>query len=226
MTPRTLHVLALSAGLSNPSSTRMLSDLLSSAARRALEDQGAEVEVETVEVRDLARETTEAMLTGFPGERLEGLIGRIRRADAMVAVTPIFNTGASGIFKSLIDAVPLEVWTGKPVLLGATAGSARHSLALEYAIRPMFVYLRTEIVPTAVFAASADFGAAAPGELDEQPLAARARRAGGELAALLGGPRRRTDADDDTTAGSPARERPTVDAATDFVPMENLLHRR
>ena len=42
---------------------------------------------------------------------------------------------------------------GKPVLIGATGGTARHSLALEYALRPLFSYLRTVVVPTAVYAA-------------------------------------------------------------------------
>ena len=53
-----------------------------------------------------------------------------------------------------------DALTGKPVLVGATAGTARHSLALEHALRPLFAYLRAVVVPTAVFAASEDWGAA------------------------------------------------------------------
>lgn len=244
-TARTLHVLALSAGLSTPSSTRLLTDLLTGAARDALSAQGAEVEVRTVEAREYAREATEAMLSGFPGERLTALIREIRGADAVVAVSPIFNTGASGLFKTLIDVLPMDVWAGTPVLLGATAGTARHSLALEYAIRPMFVFLKAEIVPTAVFAASADFGITPRGEGDEQPLAARARRAGRELAALLGGPSRvpidaSTEGEavpgegaDDASAPNAAGPGATgTDAArapgrdpefSDFTPMDDLL---
>src|SRR5699024_10130192 len=100
-------------------------------------------------------------------------------------VSPVFNVGPSGLFKMFFDAVDRELWTGKPVLLGATAGTARHSLAIDYALRPMFGYLKAEVVPTAVFAASADFGADTEGQGDEQPLTARVRRAAAELATML-----------------------------------------
>lgn len=70
---------------------------------------------------------------------------------------------------------------GKLVLITATAGTARHSLALEYALRPLFSYLRTVTVPTAVFAATEDFGSTGTS------LAMRIERAAGELAALLAG---------------------------------------
>src|SRR5699024_5945651 len=104
---------------------------------------------------------------------------------AVIAVTPVFNVGPSGLFKSFVDAVDMEVWAGKPVLLGATAGTPRHSLAIDYAIRPMFGYLKAELAPTSVFAASGDFGSDASGQGDEDPLGSRARRAAAELATML-----------------------------------------
>ena len=178
----TYRILALTAGLSTPSSTRMLTDQLSRAAAAALGRTGAEVEVTTVELREHAHDITDALLTRFPGERLSMVIEQVRAADAVIAVTPVFNVGPSGLFTMFFDAVDIELWKGKPILLGATAGTARHSLAIDYAIRPMFGYLKAEIVPTSVFAASADFGADTDGQADEQPLAARVRRAAAELA--------------------------------------------
>ena len=35
---------------------------------------------------------------------------------------------------------------GTPVLIAATGGSVRHSLALEHALRPLFAYLRAVVV--------------------------------------------------------------------------------
>lgn len=184
-TPGAVSVVVLSAGLSTPSSTRMLADMLSGAAEAAISAEGRPVAVRTFELRDHARDLTDLLLSRVASDRLSGLISAIAEADAVIAVTPIFNTGPSGLFKTLIDALDPAIWRGRPVLLGATAGTARHSLSLEYAIRPMFVYLAAQIVPTAVFAASGDFGAVSSTEAGEQPLAARARRAGAELAALL-----------------------------------------
>lgn len=234
--PAPLRVLALAAGLGTPSSTRMLADQLSSASAAALRADGAEVEVHTVELREYAREITDAMLSHVPGPHLARLIEEIKQADAVIAVTPIFNTGASGLFKSLIDVVEPRVWAGRPVLLGATAGSARHSLALEYAIRPMFVYLKATIVPTAVFAASSDFGAVSADEADAAPLASRSRRAAAELATLVLGLRGQDAASDRDADGAEedALEAEGADATedataldtefSDFVPMGSLLH--
>lgn len=238
----TASILALSAGLSEPSTTRMLADRLSGAARAALEARGTEVQVRTVELRELARDITDAMLAGFPSPRLAEVIQALRSADAVVAVTPIFNTGASGLFKSFVDVVPTEAWRGTPVVLGATAGTARHSLAIDYAIRPMFAYLKAETVPTAVFAASGDLGAVSPDEADAQPLDQRARRAAEELAAMLGAAAAVPGAEPLAAEQDTARESESAESVTtaetaaagthrdaefdDFVPMDALLNRR
>lgn len=181
----TYRILALSAGLSTPSSTRMLADQLTREVSASLGTDGAEVAVETVELREHAHDLTDALLTRFPSERLSAVVEKVRAADAVVAVTPIFNLGPASLFKLFFDALDIELWREKPVLVGATAGTARHSLAIDFAIRPMFGYLKADLVPTSVFAASADFGADMEGQADEQPLAVRVRRAAGELATML-----------------------------------------
>ena len=123
----------------------------------------------------------------------------------MIAVTPVFSASYSGLFKTFFDVLEDGTLEGKPVLLAATAGTARHSLVLEFAMRPLFAYLRADVVPTAVFAASEDFGvdrsaaAGCPTRVDRA-----GRRARGPGAA----------------AGSPAR---AVDPFTNPTPFEDLL---
>ena len=159
MTARRIAV--ISAGLSNPSSTRLLADRLASATVRALGEtaDGVETEVDVFELRDYAHDITNNLLTGFAPASLETMINTVVSADAVIAVTPIFSTSYSGLFKSFIDILDPDALTGKPVLLGANAGTARHSLAIDYAIRPLFTYLHAEPVSTGVFAASSDWGA-------------------------------------------------------------------
>ncbi|MGO1228047.1 CE1759 family FMN reductase [Brachybacterium sp. AOP42-C2-15] len=228
---RTFRLVALTAGLSTPSSTRMLTDQLSREAAAALGRDGSRVEVTTVELREHAHDITDALLTRFPNERLSMVIEQVRAADAVIAVTPVFNVGPSGLFKTFFDAVDMELWKDKPVLLGATAGTARHSLAIDYAIRPMFSYLKAEVVPTAVFAASADFGADTEGQADGQPLAVRVRRAAGDLAIMLragvGGTAPQGEADSaSATDGADESTGLALDAEfSDFVPMGKLLGR-
>jgi FMN reductase len=153
------NLVVVSAGLSQPSSTRLLADQLAAAttARAAAEDITLAVQV--IELRDLAHDITNHLLTGFPPAPLRSALQAVEAADALIAVTPIFSASYSGLFKSFFDVLDKDVLADKPVLIAATAGTARHSLALDHAIRPLFAYLRATVVPTAVFAASDDWGA-------------------------------------------------------------------
>ena len=178
MTTRTLAV--VSAGLGVPSSTRLLADRLTTATVAALRERGEDATVEVVELREHARDVADAFVTGFPNAALRAAIETVTGADAVVAVTPVFTASYSGLFKSFVDVLDEDALTGKPVLLGATAGTARHSLALEHALRPLFAYLNAAVVPTAVFAAAEDWRQAAD-EVDGS-LVDRIDRAGRELA--------------------------------------------
>jgi FMN reductase len=185
MTERTLAV--VSAGLSQPSSTRLLADKLATATVARLADEGITTTVVTYELRDYAQDIMNNMLTGFANPRLEEMIEAVTAADGLIAVTPIFTTSYSGLFKTFFDVIDNRSLTDQPVLIGATAGTPRHSLALDYALRPMFTYLHAVVVPTAVFAASEDWGTGDGGRVDSrvQTLPARIERAAGELSALV-----------------------------------------
>jgi FMN reductase len=181
MSTRTVAV--VTAGLSQPSTSRLLADQLAAATDRALRLHDERAEVVVIELRDLAHALTDNLLTGFPSGALADAVRVVADADAVIAVTPVFSASYSGLFKTFFDVLEDGTLEGKPVLMGATAGTARHSLVLEFAMRPLFAYLRGDVVPTAVFAASEDFGAGGA----SQGLTARADRAGRELAALLHG---------------------------------------
>ncbi|MGZ4503863.1 MAG: CE1759 family FMN reductase, partial [Nocardioidaceae bacterium] len=122
-------------------------------------------------------------------------------------VTPVFQASYSGLFKTFFDVVEDGALAGKPVLVAATAGTARHSLVLEFAMRPLFAYLQATVVPTGVFAATEDFGGAGGALVDA--LGERVDRAARELAALI--------------AGRPAPV--AVDPFENPTPFEELLRR-
>ncbi|MCU1523112.1 MAG: NADPH-dependent reductase [Microbacteriaceae bacterium] len=186
----TRRIAVISAGLSQPSSTRLLADRLAQATVDRLADDGIETTVETVDLRDLAHDVTNNLLTGFASPRLEAIIERVTSADGLIAVTPIYTTSYSGLFKSFVDILDPQAITALPVLIGATGGSERHSLALDYAMRPLFSYLHAVVVPTAVYAASSDWGAGADASTGSEATAAtalpdRIERAAGEFASLV-----------------------------------------
>ncbi|MGY1741844.1 MULTISPECIES: FMN reductase [unclassified Blastococcus] len=203
MSTRTLAV--VSAGLSTPSSTRLLADRLTAATVDALRRRGDDATVEVVELREHARELADHLVTGFPAGRLPAAIDTVTGADGLIAVTPVFSASYSGLFKTFFDVLDPDALAGTPVLLGATAGSARHSLVLEHAMRPLFAHLRTVPAPTAVFAASEDWA-----DGDGGALVPRIERAADELAGLVAGRPART----------PVR---SGDPFTDFVPFDELL---
>jgi FMN reductase len=182
MTTRKLVV--VSAGLSQPSSTRLLADRLTTAVVGRLDSLGVSTEVEVIELRDLAHDITNNLLTGFAAPKLQAAIDALTEADGLVAVTPIFTTSYSGLFKSFIDVIEPTSLTDLPVLMGATGGTERHSLALDYAMRPLFSYLHAVVTPTSVYAASSDWG---KGDSDagSSALPDRISRGASELAALV-----------------------------------------
>jgi len=203
------RIVVITAGLGVPSSTRLLADLLGDATERAVEARGAEVEVEVVELRPLAHALADHLLTGFPGGDLAAAIDRVRRADGLVVVTPVFAASYSGLFKTFFDVLDNDALDGKPVLVAATAGTARHSLVLEHALRPLFAYLHAIVVPTGVFAATDDFGVSTGSTTVEGALQKRVERAAGELAALV--------------AGSGSTTKPAPAATEPVTPFEQLL---
>ena len=199
----TLRIVAVTAGLGQPSATRILTDRLTDATAKALADAGRQVEVEVIELRDLAVDIANAMVTGFPVGRLRAALDAVAAADGLIAVTPVFTASYSGLFKSFFDVLDNDALTGKPVIIAATGGTPRHSLVLDHALRPLFAYLRAAVLPTAVYAASEDWG-------NGDGLVARIDRAAAEFATQLG--------------GLPDRSRrASVDEFDDVIPFEQQM---
>jgi FMN reductase len=91
----------------------------------------------------------------------------------------VYKAGISGLFKSFVDVLDDDLLIAKPVVLAATAGSSRHALVLDEQMRSLFAYMRALTLPTSVFAAPEDWGAAELGD--------RVRRAATELAVVVQG---------------------------------------
>jgi FMN reductase len=180
MTTRTIAV--VSAGLSKPSSTRMLADRLGESVADQLRLDGDDVTVRVVELRDIAQDITNNLLTGFPSASLADAIETVRASDGLVAVTPIFSASYSGLFKSFFDVIEPDALRSLPVLLAATGGTARHSLAIDFAMRPLFSYLHATVASTGVFAATDDWGASGD---NVATLPDRVAKAATEFAGLI-----------------------------------------
>ena len=174
-------LVVVSAGVSNPSTTRMLANRIAEAVQAQVSKRGEGLEVEYVELRKLAMSLGTVMSAGLYDESLREALDKVNGADGLIAATPVFAASYSGLFKMFFDALDKDALTSMPVVVAATAGTARHSLMTEYAMRPLFSYLRATVMPTAVFATTDDFGSAVGGEA----MSRRATRAARELAEYL-----------------------------------------
>jgi FMN reductase len=202
-TARSLVV--VSAGLSQPSTTRLLADRLAAAVDRHLRDAGMEPHLRVIELREHAQDLTNNLLTGFPSPGLQAAIDAVLAADGLIAVTPIFSASYSGLFKVFFDVLDRDGLAGRPALIAATGGTPRHSLAIEHALRPLFGYLNAAVVATGVYAAAEDWGGR--GLAEDGSLVERIDRAARELA----------------TAMVARRSRPAADPFGSPVPFEQLL---
>ncbi|MDZ4091585.1 MAG: FMN reductase [Arthrobacter sp.] len=178
------RITVLSAGLGVPSSSRLLADQLAASAERHLAAAGYAVDIQVLELRDLAVDIANNFVTGYAAPKLAEVIAGVEASDGIIAVSPVFSASYSGLFKSFIDVLDPKSLEGKAVLLGATAGTDRHQMVLDFAMRPLFTYLRTRIASTAVFAGPQDWGNNDDGG---SPLSTRIDRATGEFAGLLEG---------------------------------------
>jgi FMN reductase len=174
---RSLKLVVVSAGASDPSSTAMLADRLAARTVAAGRERDLEVVVSTIELRTLANEIAAALVTQNLGPGLTAAVESLAAADGIVAATPIYKAGVSGLFKGFFDILDNDLLIAKPVAPIATAGTARHALVVDESMRPLFAYMRALTIPTSVFAATEDW---AEGSLDQ-----RLDRAALELTLLM-----------------------------------------
>lgn len=174
-----MKITAFVGGFGFPSSTTELAALI---ARAVTERSGAEVEF--IELRDVASHLAEATMLGFPARALQEALGAVENSDLLIAASATFRGSYAGLFKAFFDLVDPVAMHDKPVILGATGGSARHQLVIDHALRPLFTYFGSLIVPTAIYATADDW---LPGGTPSEELSRRAGRIADQAHALLQG---------------------------------------
>jgi FMN reductase len=171
------RLVVVSAGTSDPSSTRLLADRAAERVVALAARHRRAVTVSVIELREISADISTALTSQLVTPKLQQAITVLGEADGIVAAAPVYKAGPSGLFTSFFDVLDNDLLIAKPVVLAATAGTARHALVADEAIRPMFAYLRTMTAPTSLFAAPEDWG--------DPALAIRIDRAALELVLLM-----------------------------------------
>jgi FMN reductase len=181
------NLVVVSAGASDPSSTRLLADRTAQRVTALAERRGATIQTRAIDLRELATDITTALTSQLVTPKLQQAVDVLGAADGVIAAAPVYKAGPSGLFTSFFHVLDNDLLIGKPVVLAATAGTARHALVVDDQMRALFAYLRTLTVPTSLFAAPEDWGAGAgqPGAGEQDALNKRIDRAAFELVLLM-----------------------------------------
>ncbi|WP_427891939.1 CE1759 family FMN reductase [Kribbella sp. GL6] len=175
MNPLTIAV--ITAGTSDPSSTKLLADRIAQKTVDVLRTDDRQVSVTVIDLAPIAVQIAQSLVRGFPDQTVQNAIDRLAAADAIIASTPVYKAAASGLFKSFVDLIDNDLLVAKPVILAATGGTARHAMVPDDQLRPLFAFLRAIPVPTSLYAAPEDWG--------DPDLTKRITRAANELAVLI-----------------------------------------
>ena len=151
------RLVVVSAGTGDPSSTRLLGDRIADRVAALASGRGGTVTLSVIEVRELSADISSALVSQLITPKLRQAITALGEADGIIAATPVHKAGPSGLFTSFFGVLDNDLLIGKPVVLAATAGTARHALVPDDEMRPLFAYLRAMTVPTSVFAAPEDW---------------------------------------------------------------------
>src|SRR6201997_1245821 len=160
---QTFNLVVVSAGTSDPSSTRLLADRTAQRVAAVAERRGGAGRTRVIDLRELATDITTALTSQLVTPKLQQAVDALGLADGVIAAAPVYKAGPSGLFASFFHVLDNDLLIGKPVVLAATAGTARHALVVDDQMRALFAYLRTLPVPTSLFAAPEDWGTSAGG---------------------------------------------------------------
>ncbi len=167
----------VSAGVGDPSSTSLLADRTAERAAALADTRGHAVTVSVIQLREIAADISTALVSQLITPKLQKAITVLAEADGIIAAAPVYKAGPSGLFTSFFHVLDNDLLIARPVVLAATAGTARHALVVDDQMRPLFAYLRALTVPTSLFAAPENWG--------DPALNERINRAATELVLLM-----------------------------------------
>ena len=221
-----MRIAVVSASLSESSSGVALAKQVIAQINLARPGGTDPVEVDWVDLRELGHGLLDFLYSNVPAPAVRAAYKQVEEADLILAVTPTYQASYSGLFKLFWDLLPEGAIRGKRVLLTATGGTGRHGLMIDHTLRPLFAYLGAVPLPTALFAATQDWGD--PGFESEvgfeESLDKRIIRAVEEVWSGTTRSEDRSATSAPESADNPTTRASAVDAFPGFVDFDSLLN--
>src|SRR5580704_16706931 len=115
--PDPFKLVIVSAGTSDPSSTRLLADRISDRTCELAACHGQTVTSTVLELREIAADIASALVSQLTSPRLRAAIAALGEADGIIASTPVYKAGPSGLFTSFFDVLDNDLLIATPVVL-------------------------------------------------------------------------------------------------------------
>jgi len=142
--PRTFDVAVLVGSLRQGSLTRQLALAFAKLAPASLP-------LDLVGLRDLAMYDPDLDVAPLPAPWV-ALRERVRRADAVLFVTPEYNRSVPGVLKNAIDVASrpntASAWSGKPCAIFGTSPGAMGAFGAAQHLRQIVSCLNMPVMPT------------------------------------------------------------------------------
>jgi FMN reductase len=149
--PRFLNTVVINGSLHRPSRTRVL---LEEVTQKISNDVA--LQTQFIDLVDLVPFIGTALSKDNMNTVAKQALQRIELADFLIVGAPVFRGSVPGLFKHLFDLIDMDALTGKPVLLAATGGSARHGLVIDHQMRTLFGFFHALSLPAGIYATSAE----------------------------------------------------------------------
>ncbi|MGX9933752.1 FMN reductase [Advenella kashmirensis] len=163
--PRFLNTVVINGSLHRPSRTRVL---LEEVTQKISHDVA--LQTQFIDLVDLVPFIGTAISKDSLNTVAKQALQRIERADFLIVGAPVFRGSVPGLFKHLFDLIDMDALAGKPVLLAATGGSARHGLVIDHQLRTLFGFFHALSLPAGIYATSEEIQ---EGQIVSETLAKR-----------------------------------------------------
>jgi NAD(P)H-dependent FMN reductase len=143
--PTTARLVVVSAGIEEPSSSRLLADRIANSCVGLLRELRWDASVRVIELAPLAVDVARASVTGLSSSDLQSAIDRVGGADAIIASTPVYKAGLSGLFSASGSGVRRPSWlrssppgssSGSPISRGLVINMSSLETRLARSRRP------------------------------------------------------------------------------------------
>ncbi len=130
MSDRRPHVVAISGSVNRPSKSRALAEAVAQAAFARID-----LNVTSYDLTDAGPGLGAAFTRAELSPSAAAIVDALEKADAVIAVSPVYKGSYTGLFKHLFDFVSPTGLVNKPVVVGATGGGHRHGLVVEHQLQ-------------------------------------------------------------------------------------------